>query len=324
MTRKNRPVDLAMAAERPEKRVVRDLWINEAERNARAFPDDDETLYLTLCGGEGREIRLLADRGIIELTEVGGISDKDRHRVVAIESDLPNALKLQKQFPGLKILEEPVQNILRGDRPTRWPESERERYCRARVINLDLNAPLAPKEVDGAVEFPLINWVSKFAQLHAVAPRRDWSLCLTLHGEIAWSQQASEFCQQFLTENFGREARFADGCRRLLGDELTQRITQQEPIDFGVLKRHSQQQVLMAVVPKLITQAVISQGWRIKTERNLRYGQPPHAAMVTWVVRFTWDNAARRTPDRVYRESIAGILESAAVILDDGNIAADG
>jgi hypothetical protein len=309
-----------MEAERPEKAVVRELWMQEAQTQAASHPEDDEPLYLTLPGGEGREIHLLADIGIIELTEVGGIAKKDQHRIVAVESSLPNIAKLQRNFPGLKILEVPFQSLVHGERPTRWPSGEHEKFCRARVVNLDLNAPLSAKEEEEAIEFPVIAWIRKLAQLHAVAPRRDWSLCLTLHGELVVSSAVCEFIQQFLAENFRREQRFADACRALLGDDLFNSINAEELTDFSELARKEQQELIMAVVPKLITRAVQDQGWRVKTESNLRYGTAPAAPMVTWVVRFTWDRAAQATPDLVYRDSLARILEYAGAIQADGAV----
>jgi hypothetical protein len=313
-----------MDEERPEKGTIRTLWIEEALQRSTEYPDDEGTLYLTLCGGEGREISLLAERGLIGRTEIGAINEADRHRVVAVESSSLNYAKLRRKFPGLKILEVPFQSIVRGEGPTRWPSGDDEQYCRARIINLDFNDPLKSKEEeDGAVVFPVIIWIEKLARLHAEIPRRDWSLCLTLNGGVVWSEAASIFTQHFLAENFTREERFANSCRRFLGEELFEQIRGRDPVSFTALSRTVQQQVLMAVVPKLITRTVHGQGWRIQTEKNLRYGGPDHAPMVTWVVRFTWDPAGLATPDRIYRDGIASILQHAGVIEEDGNIALD-
>jgi hypothetical protein len=127
----------------------------------------------------------------------------------------------------------------------------------------------------------------------------------------------------FLRENFQREQRFADACRRLFGDSLFREIDSDRLVNFSSLERKEQQQLLMAFVPKLINSVIQPQGWRIGTETNLRYGTAPHAPMVTWIVRFTWDPMARATPDQVYRDSLATILAGAGVIRQDGAIASD-
>jgi hypothetical protein len=309
-----------MDDERPEKRAVRELWVEEAVQSEIRFPEDEEPLYLTLCGAHGRDISELIDRGLVTLTETNSISNEDKFKIIAVESSPLAVLELQRRYPGLKILETNFQNIIRGPDPFTWPNREEESYCRARVINLDLNSSLAARVREGEVFFPILAWIAKLGRLHATPPRRDWSLCLTLHGQIEWSTEVCIFVQRFLAENFTREERFAAACKHVLGQDLCGRISQDPVLDFSGLSREAQQQLLMTFVPKLITQLVLNQGWLVDTERNLRYGAPGHAPMVTWVVRFQWSAAALETPDQSYRVALAGILRSAGSIGVDGSI----
>ncbi len=80
----------------------------------------------------------------------------------------------------------------------------------------------------------------------------------------------------------------------------------------------------MMTLPKLITQRVQNQGWRIATEQNLRYGGKGNAPMVTWIVRFTWDAGAIAAPDAAHRDALAGIFHFVGLIREDGQIEEDG
>lgn len=194
-----------MDEERTEKATVRALWLQEVQEYATQFPEDEGPIYLTLSGAEGRDIRLLAEHGLVGLTEVGGIVEKDKGKLVAVEASSPAVARLQRSFPNLKILEVNFQGLVRGEGPFNWPQGEHKHHCRARVLNLDLNNPLRAKEREGEVSFPVISWISKLALLHTDPPQRDWSLCLTLHGELNWNTTVSTFTQRFLRENFERK-----------------------------------------------------------------------------------------------------------------------
>lgn len=187
-------------------------------------------------------------------------------------------------------------------------------------MNLDLNAPLHAREQEGSFMFPVITWVAKFAQLHAEPPL-NWSLCLTLNGELTWDPEVCKYTKNLLVENFQRESRFAENCKIHLGPSLFDRInTADAEVDFSSLPRLAQQQVLMVLVPKLITQYVQHQGWRIYTQRNLRYDGGGGAPMVTWVVHFTRNTGVNATPEAAYRDALASILCSKGSILNNGGI----
>lgn len=316
-----RAVDAAMMSGRPEKSAVRELWVAQAHEFVERFPDDEGPVYLTLSGAEGRDIELLISRGVVATTEENTIAEEHMHRVVAVEASPPAVVQLQRRFPGLKIVEAPFQNLVRGPRPFAWPDSEEDiRLCRARVVNLDLNSPLDPADEDGQIFFPILAWVEKLGHLHVQPPRRDWCLCLTLHGEVNWNEEVSEHIERFLSENFSREPRFGNDAERVLGSELYELVNDHAAGAFSQYSRDEQQALLMVLVPKMIAFHLHPQGWRVQTEHNLRYGALEHAPMVTWVLEFSWSEDVTATPDAAYREALAGILRSAGVIDHDGNI----
>lgn len=219
----------------------------------------------------------------------------------------------------MKIVRTPIKDLLAGEGLTSWPQGDHVRLCRAKVVNLDLNSPLHAQEQEGSILFPVVIWVAKFAQLH-VDPPLDWSLCLTLHGELPWDSTVCRYAQNLLIENFEREPLFAESCKTHLGSELYKKINATDTVDFSSLPRVAKQQVLMALVPKLIAQQAQHQGWRIRTQQNLRYGGEGRAPMVTWIVRFTRSTGVYATPNAAYRDALTSILCSTGQIRDDGEL----
>jgi hypothetical protein len=309
-----------MGQERAEKITIRDLWLEEVRSCTERYPTDEGPVYLTLSGAQGKDIQLIMDHKLVKSTGVGGIAEEDVGKVVAVENSLPAVAELQRRFPGLRILEVNFGNLVAGVGPLSWPTGQHRHHCRARVVNLDFTKPLHAEDREGEIFFPVIALIEKLARLHAEPPRRDWVLCLTLHGALDWDKDASKFAQSFLAENFSREPRFATSCRDLLGTALYDEILSDTLVDFSALASEVHQKVLMAIAPKLVTQVAHDQGWKVCTERNLRYGGDGHARMVTWIIRFTWDANVRATPDTAYREALAAILPSAGLIHDDGQI----
>lgn len=315
-----RPVDAAMRAERPEKKTVRQLWIDKLEPYHAECPEA-ELLYVFLPGAEGHEIELLAQSNFIQLTETGGIAQTSMPRIAAIESNKLAVAALQKRFPGLKIYETNFQGLIRGEGLLTYPHGEHRDCCRARVLNLDLNAVLL---VHGdEYSFPILRWIQKLGEIHSLTPRLDWCLYLTLHGEIKWEQHTSAIIRQFLSENFNRATEYSNRARQILGERIFAMISAGQEIDFSTLERELQQKILMLFVPKKIADLVRTQLWRLETEVNLRYGQPQHAPMVTWIIHFKHDPRAAATPDAVYIESVNGVLQSAGQINSRGYIVPD-
>lgn len=320
-----RSVDHAMDQNRAEKNAIRRLWLNEVRASVENYPDDEIPMYLTLPGAEGRDIQLLVEHGLLRLTEaeIRGIVEEDKGKVVAVESNSRAITELQKRFPNLRILRVPINDLIRGEALTSWPQGVHAHLCRARVVNLDLNSPLHAREQEGDIVFPVIRWIAKFAQLHAEPPL-DWSLCLTLNGGLVWDATVCRYTKNLLVENFQREPRFAESCKIHLGSALYNQIeAPEDEVDFSSLSEAAQQQVLMILVPKLITQYVQHQGWKIRTQRNLRYQGGGGAPMVTWVVHFTRNSGVSATPNAAYRDALANILYSKGLIRDDGQIEED-
>ncbi len=318
---RQRSVDAAMAEERPEKHTIRGLWLELLQQIDRPDLEVPPPLYMTLSGALGMDIELLSARGLVKKTETGAVHPDHYHKFIAVESSPTAVLALQKKFPGLKILEVSFVNLVRSSSPTAWPTGEHKDLCRARVINLDLNAGLVATEDQGQVVFPLLTVVRKLCQVHALPPQLDWHLLLTIDGRINWTEEVGRAVQAFLAENFRREVEFADGSRGFLGKELYEQIDAIRVQDCGLLDSDNQQALLMLLVPKKIVQLVHDQGWRLVTLRNLRYGgTADRAPMVTWLLHFTWDPRATRTPDAVYRDSLKTVLNGAGRIAQDGSM----
>ncbi len=323
----NRDVDVAMAADRPAKQSVRQLWLQQAQHFNELYPEDDVPLYLTLSGAEARDIRLLAEHQIIKLTEVGGIAEESKNRVVAVESDQQAFLQLKLAFPGLRVIGENFKGVVQGDTLTRFPTKEVEKICCAKIVNLDLTQPLLPTKNSEVFDFPVIRWVEKLSLLHTeIKPRANWCLCLTLNGTIGrlqpeTSEQIGKVIKDFLKENFERSIDFEKSCKSLLGDDLHQRICSEELLEIDNLGQEDQQRLLMVFVPKKIAQRVHNHNWQVDTLWNLHYGgHSGHAPMVTWVLSFIWDERAQSMPDAVYKDSLNKILASAGYIEDDGKV----
>ncbi len=310
-----------MHEERREKQVIRGLWLETLTSFAEAYPDDAHPLYVTLSGAEAIDIQLLVTNGLVAVEENGAIALRHRHRVVAVENRASAVVALATRFPGLKIIEQPFQNLLRSESPVRWPDGEHADLCCARVINLDLNEPLGDVDRNGQLTFPVVEWIAKLGQIHA-QKRLDWTLCLTLHGEITWGTETSKSVAEFLLENFALEPAFRDQCHTWLGAALFERIDTADP-SFATLSTEEQQRILMVFVPKKIAQVIHDQGWSVSVSRNLRYGgRRQQAPMVSWIMNFQWDPRASRRPQALYREALREILTGAGKVEEDGRISA--
>jgi len=75
MSSDNRPIDLAMQENRPEKQKMRSLWLEKVKDVAKNYPDSSIPWYLTLPGSEGHDIKLHIDEGLINVTEVNSIAE---------------------------------------------------------------------------------------------------------------------------------------------------------------------------------------------------------------------------------------------------------
>ncbi len=206
-----------MAADRPAKNAIRKLWIDRVEAAVPSLSDTGP-LYFTLPGASGVEIGMLIERGILDLNPTGSITDGDGRKVVALESSSKAEIELKAKYPGLKVLKQRVEDLVRTTSPLKWPDPKDEWWCRALVVNFDLNEPLKCVSTSGQLTFPVVELVSKLAELHAKEPVLDWTLCLTLNATVRWDAEVSLGVQKFLQENFGREPAYASAARAMLGD----------------------------------------------------------------------------------------------------------
>ena len=322
MIKYKRPVDRAMADGRMEKKTVRALWVDKVKAVARTHPNCNEPWFLTLSGAEGHDIQLLIEEGLVKLTEVNSIADKDKNKIVAVENSTVAVATLQRKFIGLRIKEVDFASLVRGEGFFSWPQGDDEVCCRAHVVNLDLDTPLKALNCDGSVVFPVVAWIKKLCLLHGRPQHTDWILCLTLHGEVIWTEDINQWTKTFLRENFQREPNFSKDCNNFFGPELYGIINGDDDIDFTRLESIDQQKFIMVIVPKLIANYVHNDGWYVHTEHCLRYGgDGSHAPMVTWIVRFAWDGTAADAPDSLYRTALNNILSGAGIVKKDGSIA---
>ena len=173
---------------------------------------------------------------------------------------------------------------------------------------------------DGQIIFPVLEWVKKLCHIHSRPPKMNWTLCLTLHGEVVWPEDVNNYARMFIQENFNREPIFAESCRQFLGQALFEILVQDDGPAFTDLERSDQQKLIMVIVPKIITRLVHNEGWKVLTEHNLSYGGGERAPMVTWIVEFAWDGNAAATPDNVYKESLRNIFYNIGEVTADGDI----
>jgi hypothetical protein len=294
----------------------------EEVRKFQGVSDQSVPLYLTLPGAEGTDIDSLVTAGIISLTSVHGIASADIWKIAAVESSPGAILKLQQKFPGLKIIEQPIQSLIRGDSPTKWPDNrEHEALCRARVINLDINEPLVATRAGGRIIYPLLERIQKFAMLHTLSTPLDWTLLLTIHGEINWDEATSRSAQEFIGENCSREPAFRSGLVKFWGEDLVESFENIGVKSLSGLSAERQQRFLMAFVPKKIASLVHQQSWRVETLWNYGYGgRQREAPMTTWAMAFFIDERASSKPDALYRESLRTVLRQVGFIQEDGSI----
>lgn len=316
-----RPVDAAMGEERTEKRTMRDLWadcVGDALQHS-----GEEPVYLTLCGARGLDIETLVGRGHLHRYPTNpAIRQEDLDKVIAVESRPDAVYELKRRFPGLRVVDRDFSSFVHSESMIAWPTGEHRDFCRARVVNLDLNSPLQIELREGQLVFPQLVWVEKLARIHAHSPHLNWTLCLTLAAQIEWDAEIERKVKVFLAENLAALGRFRAAAERLLGGEMIVGIEQGEgELDLSSLQALDQQHMLMALVPKKVAQFSTAIGWRIDTRENLRYGgSGERAAMVTWILEFNWDERGSSEPTSLYRESAAAAIETPGQIAEDGAI----
>jgi hypothetical protein len=302
---------------------MRSLWADEYARVRTTRRDGGfvRPLLLAMPGFEAGDIQALIDRGLVELAENDAIAEADAMRIAAIESDLAAVASLKDRFPGMRVIPGTVANALRSEAGATYPVGNDKQVLRADIVNLDLIKPLAARFTGQQLEFPILKHVQKLAQLHADAPRVEWTLCLTVHGEVNWDPPARDAVCRFLSENCTREPAFAEAMRALLGDQASDAIVGRRPDDLPLEDVVMQQLMLMVCVPKRILSDVHAQGWALRCRHNIRYGGiEQRAPMVSWIIDFVEDPRGSTEPDALYRECLRGVLDNTARIDGEGQL----
>ncbi len=315
-------VHTAMAEDRPEKLTIRDLWADVYERWRIERPSEgsrSHPRFLTMPGARAGDIRRLIDRGLVAVTENGAIAPEELESIAAVEVDLSAYAALSNQFPGMKIIRGSVDSALHSGSPTVWPPKKDQKLFRADIVNLDLNEPLVAGFQSSQLVFPLLKLVGKIALLHTQPSHADWTLCLTLHGEVLWDAKARKAVCGFLAENCRRAPAFKGAMTMLLGSEMADAIVEKRADDLQLDDVVAQQTLLMVCVPKRILSDVHTQGWALSCRHNIRYGGvQQRAPMVSWIIDFTEDARGSSEPDELYRECLAAVLDNAGHIDADG------
>jgi hypothetical protein len=321
-------VTLAMAEERPEKDTMRGLWAEcvgkMAAQDVAGGDDSSPPLYLSLCGAKGLDILKLVERGIVGRTETGAIAEADLGKIVAVESDPDAAVELRENFSGLDVFDRKVEELLSMPSDMAWPDKKLRRILRSKVVNLDLNQALEARIKQNQLQFPLVKMIEKFAILHAQDPHVDWSLCLTLHADLALDAGALGRIASFLAENFKKEEVYGAASSGLLGAELYEKLNEGKCPDdvIEALGPDDIQNLLMALIPKRIISDTHRHGWKVTTRRNLRYGIDPAAPMVSWILDFEWDPRGSSAPQELYSESLGGAVTGVEEIDTSGQLVA--
>ncbi len=301
---------------------MRQLWVDAVE--AADGNVDGPPLYLTLAGAQGLDVQRLIDLGIIGLAENGrAIAPTEVWKVVALERNNEAYASLKDRLPGVRVLNQDLAEILASRQRVTLPNGSHQLWCRAHVVNMDLNETLrCEDDVDVSQPvFPTVELIWKLAVLHLKRPSLDWVLCLTLAAQIDWRLEHCESVQLFLRENFQREERFAEESRALMGNWLFDALMGDEIVDLTVLSVQEMQALLMVFVPKKIVAETYRLGWSISTTYNLRYGgHNGSQRMVSLMMRFVREPRVSKQPQAVYSESLIAALERAGVIDSAGTL----
>ncbi|MBB5633743.1 hypothetical protein BKA04_001966 [Cryobacterium mesophilum] len=316
----------AMRKERPAKSTIRARWLQIIKEYEKHW-SSDEVLYTTLCGAEALDIRMMVADGLIKATEVGGIADSDKGKVVAVEAGLDALLQLRQSIPGLRVIDQRIDYIVGGaSDPNKFPEKKKRDAARARVINLDFNGPLKlDHDAQNGFKHPDLETVRKLAALHGKPEvRAPWCLLLTFQSEITWSVSTQQEVFRYLSANASEHHGFGRQLKAFYGDELFDLITGDQSFDISTHTRQSQQLLLSAFVAKRVALLASTSGWKVTTRANWRYGgEDLTAPMCTWIFDFSWDPRGDSNSHAVYQDSLSDVLSATAVVNSGGTVISD-
>ncbi|QMU55621.1 MAG: hypothetical protein GKS04_00200 [Candidatus Mycalebacterium zealandia] len=319
-----RPVDKAITSDRLPKKHVRNLWIDKVEEEEGKLDSDHQTpIYLTLPGGEGKEIQELIDRGILGRTEATSIRDSDKWKVVAVENCPREVSKLQRKFPGLIIHQTSIADLLKGDGELRFPEGRVLKHCLAKIINLDLNFPLKGKFVNSVSIYPIVQLIKKIAEIHNnQSPSEEWFLFLTLHGEIQLEEKMKSEVVTFINENLSGHPEFAEKAEKLI-NQMDEKRIDSNILNIILKNGKLQQKFIMLFLPKLVADRLKNHKWNIIINHAYIYGSLPDSApMTTWIMSFRKNNSDGATGNSCYEDNVNNILNNLAEIDSNGRVKA--
>lgn len=318
----NRPIDQALAEARPAKTTIRNKWVVEVQKYAGT---SNRPLYLTLPGAEGRDIQLLIDAGLIRVTETGAIEEDDQPKVIAVEANSEAVLSLQRRFPGLRIRESRLEDMISGASPYAWPTgSGKAEFC-ARVINIDSDQSLRANVQGQQVTFPLLSIIKKISQIHHEpgngAPE-SWSLCVTVNGTINWPEAATHFFFRFLGNNCAHHELFRAEVTALVGEELVASMQNSpDQLRFEDLALETSRRLLCIFLPKMIVSMINDHHWHVEECLSLQYGgEANHAPMSTLILAL---HPCEGTPGQRYEANLNSIVRGLGRIDVDGAIHLD-
>lgn len=311
-----RPIDSAMADDRPAKDVVRQWWVQQVQQRKLEAIALNVRAYLTLPGGDGRDIQALIDAGVIAVTEAGVITDVDTKLLVAYEANTRTAAQVKRTFPNLDVQPRSIEAELGGTALDNYPDSKTKKRLRALVVNLDYNCSWKP---DGSGEVSTLATVEKLAKIHGPAPQRqavNWCLALTLHAQLDGAQAGLTLHLRYLRE----QAEHHPALKALIEAGAPWIMDPK-----GTLKALSAVEVqifLMLLVPTKLAN-LTEQGWELVADHIAAYGHDVahRAPMVTFVISLAHDPHVTGSP-LAARARFYGSLDASIASIDvDGTVA---
>jgi len=310
-----------MADARPAKQAIRDEWMEVLDEYAPVAPQG-ETLYATLCGGAGTDVRLLIERGHVAVEENGAIAVTKFPRVIAVEKDPIEAGLLKNAIPGLQVIASSVEDILIAQNEIRYPVGLHLEVPRAHVLNLDFNGNLEFRVDKGkGLVCTTIDLVRKAAMAHAAPPlRQPWALFLTVRGTADWPESVDGHIASALRVARQTSPGFAQSTLQI-EDEFLSGFDESLGPPLSSLAATTQQRVIIAYVAYRVLQVASAIGWRATCKRARFYGGESGqgtAPMCTWMFDFHWSNDAHSGNPSVLETTLETALSAAAYVDANG------
>ena len=312
-----------MATDRPAKRVIRTWWIEAVESRIKVALANGDLPYLTLPGALGLDIQLLIDKGLLPTTEAGQIDTTQPLVVVAFENSSLAVADLRAMYPGLKVREQNLLDLVAGEAPDSFSTSaEHKGFARATVVNLDFTKPWPISELGATA---LVTVVTKFAAVHE--PRKkakvnkaavNWTLCLTLNARILGSSDARIAELDFIADQVANEPLLKEILNTYLADDID--AIRRDPMILELPGSHLAQRVLSLLIPLRIIHAVVPRGWLVRTIHAARYGGGDAACMVSFIFDFEFSKKATFQPTAALQECHQKLAYAFEKIEDDGTL----